>query len=228
GYGSKSIMLDAEEGRDIALTTQSIDRVRELAATAKKYDINKIYTRNDDWEWIEGVDSIGAMQDINSDAEQVIVSITQTGFAAGNNAISNTIIFGKEGVNSQSIQLVPGDYEVTATLIDHNGIIIPGNCSRVCTTNVVVCFDYTYYPNDNVEMKPAPWGGAEIKPETTGLFRITSEQLDASQGIEFRVIKLPNLQYSSPPGGCIEQLEEMNKIADYSTKYKDSIMPVFN
>ena len=228
GYGSKSIMLDAEEGRAIALTTQSIDRVRELAATAKKYDINKIYTRNDDWEWIEGVDSIGAMQDINSDAEQVIVSITQTGFEAGANPISNTIIFGKEGVNEQNIQLVPGDYEITATLIDHDGVFIPGNCSRVCTADVLVCFDYTYFPNDNVEMKPAPWGGAEIKPETTGLFRITSEQLDNSQGIEFRVIKLPNLQYSTPAGGCIEQLEEMNKIADYSTKYKDSIMPVFN
>jgi hypothetical protein len=228
GYGSKNIMMDPEEGRDIALTTQSIDRIREVEASVKKYDIQKVYTRNDDWEWIEGADSLSVLQDINSDNEQVILSILQTGFGAGTNPISNTVIFGKDGVDKQSIQLVPGDYEVTATFIDYNGIFITGNCSRVCKLDVLICLNYEYYPNVNFNMTPAPWGGVEIKSETTGLLRITAEQLDASQGIEFRVLKLPNLQQSNPLGGCIEHLEEMNNIADYSTKYKAELMPVFS
>jgi len=228
GYGSKNIMLSTQEGQDVLLGgTQKLDKIREINATIKKFEIQKVYTRADNWSWQEGPDSLGSMQDIDGDVEQVILTITQTGFEAGTNPISNSIIFGKEGVTESTIRLVPGEYEVTATLIDHNGIKTPANCSRVCKTDVIVCLDYEYYPADPVELKPSPWGGIEIKETTTGFFTITADQLDNNQEVEFRVLKLPDLQRSIPPGACIEALEEMNKIGEYSIKYSSNVLPVF-
>lgn len=232
GYGSKAIMLSTQEGRGVLLTTQNLEKIRELSATLKKIEIQKIYTRNDDWEWEGGADSIGSLQDIDSSSEQVVLTITQTGFDAGTNPVTNTIIFGKDGVDKQEIKLVPGDYEITANLMDHDGITIPHNCSRVCSDRGFLgigCTDHTYFPDSEVVLEPAPWGGVEIKAGAgaTGVFRVTAAELDNNKELEFRVLKLPNLQNSLPAGACLDALNEMDKIDDYSAKYKTDIWPVF-
>ncbi|KYK26167.1 hypothetical protein AYK26_00940 [Euryarchaeota archaeon SM23-78] len=230
GYGSKTIMLSTQEGKGALLPTQKLEIIREINASVKKLEIQKIFNRNDDWEWEPGPDSIGLLQGIDEGAEQVILTITQTGFEAGTSPLTNTIIFGREGVSKGAIKLVPSEYEVTANLIDYNGVTIPANCSRVCSKRGLLgigCTEHTYFPDPEVVLDPAPWGGVEIKTSTTGLLKITSAQLDNSQELDFRVLKLPNLQNSVPPGACLEQLEEMDKIDDYSRTYKAEVMPVF-
>jgi|GEM_PF-1226809 len=227
GYGSKTIKLSTQEGQNVLLATQKLDKIREINATLKKFEIQKNYIRLSNWSWEAGTDNLGTLQDLSTSNEQVILTITQTGFETGTSPLANSLLFGKNGVSEQIVKLVPGDYEVTATFIDNNGILIPANCSRNCKTDVLVCLDYEYYPNESVNMTPAPWGGIEIKEGTTGVLKITADQLDNNKEIEFRVLKLPDLQKSSPPGACLDALGEMNKIGDYSTKYKADIMPVF-
>jgi hypothetical protein len=229
GFGAKIIPLTTEEGIGAMLATEKLDKIREIEATVKKFEIQKNIYR-DDWEWKEDPETIGVVQDIDSSSEQVIVSITQTGFAAGTNPMSNSIIFGKEGLTESTIHLVPGEYEVTATLIDHNGVIIPSNCSRICKLDVVICFDSEYYPNETVNMTPVPWGGVELKAGagTAGTFSVTAADLDSGKALEFHVIKLPNLQLANPAGGCLNNLDEMDKIAEYSAKYVDVLKPVWS
>jgi len=232
GYGSRTIMLSIQEGGSALIPAQKLYSIRELNASVKKLEIQKVYTRNSSWGWEEGPDSISSLQDIDNDSEQVVLTITQTGFDAGTSPLTNTIIFGKDGADKQEIKLVPGDYEITANLMDHNGITIPKNCSRVCSDRGFLgigCTDYTYFPDSEVIIEPAPWGGVEIKERVggTGVFRITASELDNSKEIEFRVLRLPDLEKSLPPGACLKAMNEMDKIDYYSAKYKDEIMPVF-
>jgi hypothetical protein len=93
---------------------------------------------------------------------------------------------------------------------------------------IIGCTKHEYFPNDNVELNPAPWGGAEINSETTGNFVITQAELANANNIEFRALKLSDPKKNSPPGGCLEVLDEMDKINEYSIKYRDSIMPVLS
>ncbi len=232
GYGSKAIRLSTQEGKKVLIPTQKLYEYKEVNATVKKFEINKVYTRNSSWGWEEGDDSLGSLQEIDNSSEQVILIITQTGFEAGNAPLTNTILFGRQGVSTQAIKLVPGDYEVRADLIDYNGITIPANCSRVCAKKGLLggCRNYTYYPESDVELETSPWGGLRLKPGTgtsvTGEFSISASELYNADSIEFRVFKLPDLSQSNPSGACLGALEEMNKVSDYSVKYKDEVWPV--
>jgi len=232
GYGSKSIQLSTEENRNIIIPTQKIHKIREINATLKKVEVLKNIYR-EDWDWMSDLATISGLQDIDSDSEQVILSITQIGFDAGVNPVSNTLIFGKEGVEKSTIKLVPGDYEITGQLIDYNGIMISANCSRFCKANVLICLDFEYIPSEEINMTPAPWGGLQIKEmvlggdPATGVFKITADDLDNNNGLEFRVLKLPDLQKTTPPGGCLHNLGEMNNVSDYSVMFKSDIWPVF-
>lgn len=228
GYGAKTLPLTTKEGVSPVIGVQRLYKIKELTAKIKKYEVQKVFTRNDDWEWEAGPDNLGGEQEIDSASEQVILSITQTGFEAGNNPLSASLIFGKDGVENPVIQLVPGEYEVTATLIDYNGLIIPANCSRICSDRGFLgigCTGYTYFPDPAITLEEAPWGGIELTQETTGAFIITSGDLENAQEIEFRVLKLADVRESIPSGGCLANLEEMDKLAEYSRKYSSELMP---
>ena len=222
GYGSKTVLLSTAQGQDEWLGIKGLYREREINVTAKKMQIQKTFIR-DDWEWEEGPESLGPLTNIDENNEQLIITITQTGVIAGANPLSRTIIFGKDGVERETIKLVPGDYKVTGTLIDYNGFTIPAECSRVCTTSIPIigCTSYTYYPSDSISVDTTPWGGVEINSSTTGFFRITTE-LDDYDEIEFHALRLPTI-----PPGCIEHLDEMGKIDEYSRRYRIEVMPDF-
>ncbi|MBN2052006.1 hypothetical protein JW756_00710 [Candidatus Woesearchaeota archaeon] len=226
GYGSKSIKLSAEGGKDILLTTQKLDKIRELDVSLNVLDLQKNIYR-EDWEWKEDSEMLDAPRQIDASDEQVVLTVVQKEDDALNNPISNVFIFGKDAIDNK-IKLVPGEYEVKATLIDYNGIKIPGNCSRICKTDVIVCLDYEYYPAQPVDVPTIPWGGIDLSEGSTGNFEVTATELDNNKQIKFNVIKLPDLTKSAPPGGCIEHLQEMSMIPDYSSKYKDSIWPVLS
>ncbi len=228
GYGTKTIKLSTQENIPLLIPTQKLFKIRELEATIKKAEIIKNIYRDGEWEWKEDGGSIASFEDLTT-YEQVIISISQTGFDAGSEPISNVMIFGKDNIDKNTIDLVPGTYEISATFIDSVGFTIPKNCSRVCSkVNIFsACTKYNYYPEDIVKFSPAPWGGVSIKSDTTGVFTVTAADLDSNKGLEFHVLKLPDLSKSSPPGGCVEHLDEMTKIDEYSKKFKSQLMPVF-
>ena len=230
GYGSKRVRLSTMEGKSVLIPTQKLYPLTRINAGVKKLEIQKMYVRNSSWGWEESPSALGLLQDIDNGSEQVVLIITQTGFEASTDPITYSIMFGREGVNEEEISLVPGEYEVTASLIDYKGVRIPANCSRVCSKKFlgfIKCTNYTYFPESEVVLEPALWGGVEIRSSTTGLFKVTASDLRNNKELEFRVLKLPDLEKSSPPGACIEALEEMGKVGEYSAKYKNEVMPVF-
>ncbi|MBN2458935.1 hypothetical protein JXB28_01505 [Candidatus Woesearchaeota archaeon] len=230
GYGSKNLMLSTEQGISASLPQTGLYKMKEVNATIKKFEIQKVFTRTGDnnWVWEAGPDSLGAMEDIDAETEQAIVTISQIGFEAGSNQISSTLIFGVDGMENPSLQLVPGEYEVSVNFLDYEGILIPGNCSRICQGAHVlgICVGgYEYFPSPDTEINPAPWGGLEISEEATGSFVITSGDLESATDIEFRFFTLPDVKKSIPSGGCLENLQEVEKIAEYSSKYLSELTP---
>ena len=233
GYGSQTVLLTTEEGIDVTVEPQRIYQMKELIASVKKREITKVYTRYDDWAWEAGEDSLGNEQELDSLNEQVGITITQTGFEAGSSPISQYVLWGYDAEPDQTISLVPGEYEISASLSDNTGFTIPGNCSRVCKGLDAGwpfgCIGgYQYFPDDDTEMIPAYGGGVEINEGTTGTFRITPWELENANHIEFKVFKLPNLAYSNPPFACIDALEETDWVGNYSIKYQTYIMPVLS
>jgi len=238
GFGSRSIKLSTSEDEPVWLASERLNKIRKINATIKKEDIIKSIYR-ELWEWKEGLPSIGEAKEL-SDTEQVILTIRQVGFDSSARPMSSTIIFGKDGVESQAINIVPGEYEVTATLIDHARRTIPKECTRIC--KYVLCCDadrgdtcpipnplpsYTYFPEKEQLFESMPWGGVDISSKTAGSFQITKEQLDAAKRIEFHVMKLPDLKLANPTGGCLKHLEELNNVEEYSTKFSAALMPTF-
>jgi hypothetical protein len=223
GYGSKRIPLSTRVDAGEWLATQKLNRVKLTTATIKKHEIQKIFTSPDDgFSWNAGADSIGPAEDIDPASEQVILTIEQTGSDV-EQPISNTIIFGYEGVESQDIYLAPGRYKVSATLIDNKGIRIPSGCECKCT-GTVFCSEVCY-PEDDIVMEQSVWGGLEISDSVNRAFTVTADDLYSGKGIEFQVMKLPDLQKSNPKGACLLALDEMDKLEEYSTAYRTELAP---
>lgn len=218
-YGSKRIMLSTKEGVDEWLATQGLYKKKKIDISVKKITMNQAHTRDSSWVWSSGPITLNAPTTLSNTNEQVILTISQVGFEAGASPVSATAVFGKDGVDKQTIELIPGDYEVIGTYINETGITIPKDCSRVCTTQVGICLSHTYYPDKEIEIKPAMWGGIEIKEGTTGTFSISKNDLDNNE-IEFYVLELA---YPA----CIDQLGDMGKVGTYSQTYKDNVWPVF-
>lgn len=229
GYGSKSVTLSTQEGIDMVVEPRAMYKLKELSVSLKKLEVNRIYTR-DDWTWTVGEASIGYEQEIDNENELVVLTITQTGFDAGSTPISQNIMFGGDSEPYQNISLAPGEYIISATLQDKIGFTIPKECSRICqgiSLPLLGCTSgYIFFPEEDIEMVPAYWGGVEVNEETTGNFRITPWELENANHIEFKVFKLPNLAYSSPPYACIDALEESDLLVNYSRDYSERIMPV--
>ncbi|MFH0870273.1 MAG: hypothetical protein V1866_04425, partial [archaeon] len=240
GFGSRSIKLSTNQNEPVWLASERLYEIRQINASIKKKDILKNIYR-DLWEWKEDAATIGGAKEL-SDTEQVTFSIRQVGFDSSARPMTSTIIFGKEGVQSQVINIVPGDYEITGILIDHVRMTVPKECTRTCKYSLpIVCCDsdrgdnycpiigifpsFTYFPEKEQVFESMPWGGVELSSKTIGSFQITKEQLDTASGIEFHILKLPDLKLANPSGGCLKHLEELNKVEDYSTEFSDALLP---
>ncbi|MBI4142001.1 hypothetical protein HY484_03695 [Candidatus Woesearchaeota archaeon] len=117
-----------------------------------------------------------------------------------------------------SINLIPGTYEIQATIIDELGFIIPKKCKKADMT--------TYIPDENKIFKPAILGGLRINNET-GYWTISKEALTRTEKIDFTVIKIPtptciDTDCIAPP--CIG-LNELGKTEEYTKQFKNNVWP---
>ncbi|MBN1792764.1 hypothetical protein JW826_03710 [Candidatus Woesearchaeota archaeon] len=231
GYGSRRVPLTTAADVNAWIPTQNLKKIRTLTATIKKKEILKLFLRDNDKQWSAGPASIGPSQDLDFLSEQVVMSIIEVGADVGDRPVSNNLIIGKEGVASTPVKLVPGRYQITATLIDENGVIIPANCTEVCTMNVVICTSHEPLPKDGpISMKPAMWGGLDFRddPDAGGTITLTAADLDSGSNIEFYALKLPDVTRSVPPGACLIALDEMNYIGKYSGQFKSDLLPIIS
>ena len=229
GYGAKKLTLSTYEDHDSWLGTQALAEAHPLKVSVKKKEIMAHIYRDDDWNWQKDSVTLGSAQDLDPSTEQVILTITQAGISS-DDAISETLLFGMDGTADPEISLVPGDYDVTATFIDNSGLTIPANCTRICSSHHLIggCSDYDYLPSDPVNMDSAVWGGLDFSREGAGTITIGKDDLYSSGEIQFYVLKLPNLELSTPPGGCLDSLDEMNSIGEYTSQFSADLQPELN
>ncbi|MBI4140429.1 hypothetical protein HY485_01185 [Candidatus Woesearchaeota archaeon] len=117
-----------------------------------------------------------------------------------------------------TINLIPGNYEIQATIIDDLGFVIPKKCKRIDLT--------TYMPDEDKIFKPATLTGLIINNET-GYWKIDSTTLAKTEKIDFTAIKIP-----TPT--CIDEncitppcagLGELGKTKEYTKQFLDKIWP---
>ena len=220
GYGSKTIMLSPKLGINDWQPTQSLFMKKEINVSVKKIVINQDHVLDGD-DWTSGPLTLNPPTNLDANTEQVILTLTQTGFAAGTSPVSASAIFGKNGDEKVTIELIPGEYEVRGMFIDFNGIVIPKECMKVCTTpSPLGCLGSTKLPEDDIDIDDALWGGVELSDGTTGAFTISINDLENHDEIEFYVFELPEPK-------CLVHLQDMSKIATYSKTYETQIWPQF-
>jgi len=93
--------------------------------------------------------------------------------------LTSVIVFDEE-TDVGEVRLVPGKYEINAQLIDNEGFTIPA------VTKTIGDETATF---EEVEVKPAPLGGAVMDAETNSYWRVTADNLEKDNMIEFYVLK---------------------------------------
>ncbi|MBW2991473.1 hypothetical protein KY348_07275 [Candidatus Woesearchaeota archaeon] len=210
GYATLPILLSTDEEALENLGTKKLSAFKEIKIDVKKYNIIKDFVFDTvEKTWNDPAPSIDSIQPIDKDNEIVMLTFTKQE-AISFLPYTTMVLFGKGVDEEVMVNLVPGSYSISASVIDDNGIHIPAYCTEIQGEKL---------PDKALDMKPAKFGGAEIGEATTGFFDIKASDLEKDV-LEIRVIKPPY-----PP--CIEQLQELSKIEEYSLLYKTEIWPVF-
>jgi len=171
---------------------------------------------------IKGVD-ITNESIILTENESVIVK-----FELINNGISpdHKVYTKITGNESQEVELIPGRYAIDITYLDAEGVSIPEDCDKACekcawyeTCTVKHC---KYYPPNQIELKPAPWGGLDFN-ESMPVYLSPSNLYNNNTEIELYIITYPEPNEIA----CLDSLEEMGKKTEYTLKYRSMLIPKF-
>jgi len=111
--------------------------------------------------------------------ETVYMTITLVPEDAYGEKMTSVLIF-DENTREQELKLIPGNYEIYAQLIDDEGFLIPESVRKVEDETVTF---------DEIEVKPAPLGGAVMNAETNTYWRVTEDNLQKDNTIEVYVLK---------------------------------------
>ena len=207
GYLTKKIPLTTEYGQSQYLSSAYMERIYTKNVTMTKYNL---YLINSTY-------SLGQPLNLSVN-DSVTVSIRKIPSDIWDEPWSQTVIFGKDGSDSAVIQLVPGMYDVDANLIDYQGITVPKECQKICTKKFVVCTDSILIPSEDIKMDVAMWGG--IKFDEQNPFIITTEDLMNGEGMQLNVMRMPNPK-------CLNDMNIVDRIGDFSERYKTTLYPKF-
>ena len=160
--------------------------------------------------------------DVNSyrdlkDNETVIFMISRIDEGDKIVSFSRFLQMGKD--SSATLELIPGRYTVDAMLIDGEGVIIPKNCDKECYYDPWPFKTCEYYPDDNIVMQPAMWGGLEFKEED--LFYLSRDNVYGDNELQLSV-----LRFKTPD--CIDGLEDMSKKNALTLQHQTNLLPTFN
>lgn len=133
------------------------------------------------------------------------------------------------GDETGTIKLTPGTYKISIKYLDETGIVIPEGCKEICTNEEDGdCFEYKKLPEEDMIIKPAMLGGAELDSET-GYWTVTDEMINS----EFKNVQVYAIETVTPTcidtTGCINPsctgLDEMGKAKEYSLRYRSYLEP---
>jgi hypothetical protein len=222
GYASKTVTVSTDSKNNINLGSIFIDPLVEKKVSVKKYYVSK-YAVSDEY----GNQKYASYTLVNnaepiSGNDSVIISLTKKSFNALDEPFGSSAMISQQyGVNEATLTLAPGVYSVNIQLLDYNGVFIPKECKPVCTeykSNGKDCKTYTYIPESDIVIRPAPWGGISFENKT--LFYVSPEDLVGDNMLEFHIIRMPNPK-------CIDDMNDISKIGTVSEKYKTVLLPRF-
>ncbi|MDA1197228.1 MAG: hypothetical protein O2779_04675, partial [Nanoarchaeota archaeon] len=122
-----------------------------------------------------------------------------------------TATFIREG-ESRNITLIPGRYSVMITALDKEGYIIPKE-NQLDT----IFFPFGRKPTPPSDINHPFVGGLQLN-EDNGYWTLREEDLNSGNTVLFYLFKL------DPPEN-IEDLQQMNKIEDYGSRFRSIITP---
>ncbi|MCK4670128.1 MAG: hypothetical protein KAT43_02900 [Nanoarchaeota archaeon] len=121
---------------------------------------------------------------------------------------STTMIF-DEDTKVNDLELVPGDYTIDARYFDNTGVVIPEATKK---------FGDEYVTLEEVEVKPAPLGGAALNAGLNNNWHVEKAELDQKNELLFFVLK------SKKPTNH-EELARLGNIDEMSKKKGSLIQP---
>lgn len=153
--------------------------------------------------------------------DTVIVTMKKDTYGVLDTPHVQTKIFSNESLSiNQTIDLVPGRYSIEAQLLDNAGVIIYKECKEICWPSgfLGLAEDCKKIPENNIELKPAVWGGIEFKNQSA--FTLSNAELSNNNTLEFYVIRMPNPR-------CLDDMQETSYISAISGQYRNKLIPRF-
>ncbi|MBW3013217.1 hypothetical protein KY340_03335 [Candidatus Woesearchaeota archaeon] len=111
--------------------------------------------------------------------ETVYMTITLVPEDRYGETLTSVLVFDKDTAVGE-VKLVPGNFEIWAQLIDEEGFTIPASTRKVGDETATL---------DEVELKPAPLGGAVMNADVNSNWRVTEDNLKKDNYLEFYVLK---------------------------------------
>jgi len=200
GYNPVTLHVSARRGQPLVIPDIILEPFVTRNVTFEKYTLTRSAT---------GTLSLSGSEPIDTSHETVFATISRKRSSQTEPGVSATAIVSNT-TNLTSVQLIPGLYEVRAYYIDGNGRFIPAKCKSICTSRGIFgCSGHTLIPDKQINITPAPWGGLELIRQPWQLQR---SELYANDELHIPVVVLPEPR-------CIDDLDDMEKIALYSRQY---------
>ncbi len=122
------------------------------------------------------------------------------------------------------VDLIPGKYSIDIMYVDNEGVSVPKNCDRSCIKRNLLnqCTDWMYYPSEDIELKPAQWGGVKYLDRYALSFR-EQDIYDESSNLEFYILRYPTPNAET----CLDSLEDMGKLEEFTIQNRMTLTPKF-
>ncbi len=220
GYLTKKIPITTQAGKKINLGLVGLEPIIEKNVSIKKFVI-----QNPSVQTSYGLVYLGKYFNITpqniSPTDTVIITLTRTTPEPLDTLWTQTVVVGQNVSDKpNTLYLAPGEYAIKAQLIDHKGFIIHKECDEVCVEEypIIGCVKYKRYPEQDINMIPAPWGGLDFNASNS--VAIPLADLLSNSTLELSVIRLANPR-------CINDMKDLGELGAISNQYRSILLPRF-
>ncbi len=201
GYNTVTLKVSTRNGQPQRLPALSVEPFVPVNVTFERRQVRK--------EPLTGALSLEPAEPVNASRATVFATLIRQPQMEGEAPVMATALLSNDTIISE-LALIPGLYEVKAMYLDNEGFTIRKGCKMIAGTPV---------PENDTEIKPAPWGGLELTRET-GYWLLERNALYSGKSLIIPV-------FVAPPPVCIDDLEAMGETLRYSRTFPDEAQPRF-
>jgi hypothetical protein len=224
GYQSKRIKLTTEKDKPINLGAVGLYPLQKKNISIKMFNISYDIKTNNGKSKIDGV-KINNESNFMFENDSAIITLK---LVQDSLEPELQVYFTLNSQNSKEVNLIPGRYSIEIFYLDNDGVVIPKNCDKECEDCGLLEFcvngvkNCKRYPNEDINITPAPWGGLEFDENHPISFR--HRDIYGNNSLELYIFRYPEPTALS----CLDSLEEMGKKAEYTLKYRSKLVPKFS